>query len=88
MFEHDSVMDELTGVVEMETFRYAPDFDRLMNDFRPKFDESPWSPELLEAPDFSKPGSEDKPVDQVAYPMRHMLAMVTPTQMMPVIEVG
>jgi hypothetical protein len=28
-----------------------PEFDMLMEDFQPRFNESPWSPEVLEAPD-------------------------------------
>lgn len=28
-----------------------PDFDMLENEWAPRFDESPWSPEVLEAPE-------------------------------------
>lgn len=57
-----------------------PEYDMLALDFRSKFDESPWSPELLE-PRVTIPEG-DKP----ALPMRHALALVTPTQLMEVIS--
>lgn len=59
-----------------------PDFDRLMAEFNPRFDESPWSPELLEAPDFELPPAP------LAYLMPRLTALSTPTQTMEVIGSG
>lgn len=77
MFEHDSVMDEPAPAVFLD----HPEYDRLALDFEPRFAESPWSPEVLEPRII---GEQDKP----AMPMKHMLALVTPTQMMEVISGG
>lgn len=52
-----------------------PEFDAMEAQWRPAFDESPWSPELLESPDFELP----------PWPLRHQAALVTPTQLMEVI---
>ena len=58
-----------------------PDFDRLMAEFGPRFDESPWSPEYLEAP---LPRSLTAAIDVI----KRDIALVTPTQLMAVINDG
>lgn len=56
----------------------TPEYDLLVRDFGPRFDESPWSPELLEPPDFDLPPR--LPV--------HLTALLTPTQTMETIDDG
>lgn len=56
-----------------------PDYDRLMAEFGPRFDEAPWSPEFLDAP---LPKSITAAIDVV----KRDIALVTPTQLMAVIR--
>lgn len=58
-----------------------PEYDRLVLDFRSRFDESPWSPELLEERVLF--GEEEKP----AMPIKHAIALLTPTELLPVVVV-
>lgn len=58
-----------------------PDYDRLMIEFGPRFDESPWSPEVLDVP---LPKSITAAIDVI----RRDIALVTPTQLMAVISDG
>jgi hypothetical protein len=60
--------------------RDHPIFDLLERDFGPKFDESPWSPEHLEAPDLQLPPPP------MAYLLPRLAALSTPTQVMEVIS--
>lgn len=59
-----------------------PEYDRLALDFEARFAESPWSPEVLEP----RVLVEEK--EMPAMPLRHMVALLTQTQMMEVIPSG
>lgn len=59
-----------------------PEYDRLALDFEAKFAESPWSPEVLEP----RVLVEEK--DMPAMPIKHLVALLTETQMMEVISGG
>lgn len=59
--------------------REHPEYDILMRDFGPRFDESPWSPEFLECP---WPSSFSGAVDH----LKRTIALSTPTQVLEVID--
>lgn len=56
-----------------------PVYDMLVRDFTPRFDESPWSPELLEIPD---PSTITGTIDM----LRRKVYSAADTQVMPVIS--
>lgn len=61
--------------------REHPIYDLLERDFGSRFDESPWSPEYLEAP---WPKTITAAIDMV----KRDIALTTPTQLMAVITDG
>ena len=58
-----------------------PDYDRLAIEFRDRFDESPWSPELLETPE---PSTLTGKIDD----LKRKVYSVQDTQLMEVITDG
>lgn len=67
---------------EIPTFDMAtPVFDETMAIYGPRLDESPWSPEFLEAP---WPATITAAIDVI----KRDIALVTPTQLMAVIGDG
>lgn len=76
-----------------DQMRETPDFDRLWAEFGHRFDESPWSPEVLEAPNFK---GLPKDYELPPLPLHMMLsvqtarvnALTTQTQTMEIINVS
>lgn len=70
-----------------DTEESVPFYDWMMAQYGPRLDESPWSPELLEAPNFQLPEDYELPPLPLRMMLPRLTALSTPTQMMEVISV-